>query len=137
MREIEYRAKSDLSKEEMEVLGIPNKNGWVYGYLVDGWVLGEIYEGGEEYIQPSWWVSIQEGTVEQYTGIKDIHGVKIYEGNIVRHEGNMVGKVYYDEAETSYILEPMNKKSSYEVLGLSCGLEIIGDIHENPELEEY
>lgn len=72
----------------------------------------------------------------QYTGLKDKNGKEIYEGDIVLYNYTMIGVVYYDEAKTSYILKPLNKTSSYEVLGLSTPLEVIGNIYEDPDLLE-
>lgn len=69
----------------------------------------------------------------QYTGLKDMDRKEIYEGDIVEYGYNMIGKVYYDEAETSYVLAPLDTRSSYEVLGLEGGLKVIGNIYENPE----
>src|SRR5699024_4922062 len=74
----------------------------------------------------------------QYTGLKDIKNKEIYEGDIVSYYPfkSEVGKVYYDEAETTYFIEPFDEDGEYEVLGLQCGVEIIGNIYENPELLE-
>jgi uncharacterized phage protein (TIGR01671 family) len=71
--------------------------------------------------------------VEQCTGLKDKNGRLIYEGDIVRTHLKRIGKVFWNEmcwcyrtldnVGCTYIME------TYDV-------EVIGNIHENPELLE-
>lgn len=68
--------------------------------------------------------------VEQYTGLKDINGNKIFEDDIVRNEHEKTCVVNFKEG--SFLVGDFYFGS----IGAGMGLEIIGNIHENPELLE-
>ncbi|WP_230868252.1 YopX family protein [Iocasia frigidifontis] len=80
---------------------------WVYGDLIHG-------RDGKVYIDTSQNEVIPE-TVGQYTGLKDENGQEIYEGNRVR--------AVYDNPFEYQLEHPEDE-----------GVEIIGNIYENPEL---
>lgn len=74
---------------------------------------------------------------QQYTGLKDIHGVEIYEGDIVEKDRGFF-QVYYSYNE--FVIDGYDngdyytgQESSHHDWGL---FEIIGNKFENPELLE-
>lgn len=77
--------------------------------------------------------------IEQYTGLKDKNGKEIYEGDIVEYTTCYYGNekrhrkvVEWEEWDSDDFGEPHN----LGYFDLSEGMEIIGNIHENPELLE-
>jgi uncharacterized phage protein (TIGR01671 family) len=76
----------------------------------------------------------------QYTGLKEMNGREIYEGDIVRYKlGSewVVGDVRYDEYAARYVkrAEKIGELWDYKDLSSYIGsTSVIGNIHEDPEL---
>jgi len=78
--------------------------------------------------------------IMQSTGVKDINGVEIYEDDAVKvfffiEEEYHIGKIIYDSGLGCYWVSD-EKKFAFPLHGVGQGetLEVIGNVHENPEL---
>ncbi|GAA3195579.1 YopX family protein [Lentilactobacillus kefiri] len=121
-----------------------------------------IWRAPDEYTKVSWmesWDSLMnysmsdifqldnpDDVLEQFTGLKDRNGKDIYEGDILAWHSNIyrkhdwVGLVLYRGAGFA-VQESDKSYSSPEWLDCACRkdaniIEVIGNVHDNPELLE-
>ena len=77
--------------------------------------------------------------VMQSTGLKDKNGVEIFEGDIVKIIGDVLGDdmSVIRFTEGGFYLDYKNLDTEFELLySIDLPIEIIGNIYENPELLE-
>lgn len=118
-----------IMNREIKFRGLNKKNNqWLYGYFfkyTDGRTV--IYESDS-----SCW-EVLSSSVGQYTGLNDCKGNEIYEGDIVEFMNldlpNMV--IRFDNG--SFMLCE-DEYSTYEELRMNYKVEVVGNIHDNPEL---
>lgn len=141
MREILFRGKRVDNGE------------WVYGYLSKSRLQG--YENNT--LQPS--IDREESgvmitsvvipeTVGQYTGLNDKNGKRIFEGDIVIaksviENNTSVYKINFSETDAWFGFESLDGGALFSLnellekeLGDEIEIEVIGNIHDNPELLE-
>jgi uncharacterized phage protein (TIGR01671 family) len=133
MREILFRGKRTDTGE------------WVEGYFCKNRIADTCYiaqsEGGDccnEYFAD---YEVIPETVGQYTGLTDCNGKKIFEGDIVKAQDEIwgspfcygiTGKIVYDES--AYFIEPKNPIESQWLFNECAVYEVLGNIHDNPEM---
>lgn len=108
MREILFRGKRIDNGE------------WISGFLVDAkhigdWVLAE---------------PIHPETVGQYTELTDKNGTKIFEGDILKADWSTIDG---EDMSGTFVADLGDYMGTFE-LAYANELEIIGNIHDNPEL---
>lgn len=125
MREILFRGKTVCDGD------------WIYGGIT--WNPSK----NEVFIHTKW----DEGkvipeTVGQYTGLCDKNGKKIFEGDIVKHiqkyeisgEVKSIAVIKWNEAYSCWSVEYTNGRITAFLGTEYHKLEVIGNVHDNPEL---
>ena len=148
MREILFRGKANSEIRDGE---------WVYGSLLAETqntfpIIARDYDNDDDWLGVDLWDTVEPHTVGQYTGLTDKNGKKIFEGDIV-HYLYEPGKGYWNSDQLSVIewnstgfymrgIMGTNKYacSSGWLVSTPHGdgrcFEVIGNIHDNPELLE-
>lgn len=77
--------------------------------------------------------------VMQYTGLKDVHGTEIYEGDIVHMHSVMPGcdideKGIVKFIECAFLFEKTDGSDGWSIFNEATEIEVIGNIYENPVL---
>ena len=123
MREILFRCKRTDNGE------------WVQGYICRyGWIGKEKDYIIPDYASALYTAEIDPETVGQYTGLTDMNGRKIFEGDTVWNSYDEdYGKVEWDNDMAKFIITfPTFTVDFANVYGEE--LEIVGNVYDNPEL---
>jgi uncharacterized phage protein (TIGR01671 family) len=153
-RKVLYRAKL-AERQTLNTLSEKNKqkyfaDGWAYGFYVperSQSIFGDvephasiIKTGDPKETITGMWFDVKENTVGQYIGIDDINKKPIFEDDIVKCSfGNKeyIGVIQWQPSEARYLI--YNGDGDWLPLDATddeIGLEIIGNIYDNPELLE-
>ena len=130
MREILFRGKT-LSGKWVE--GIYSPYNWDIDLVRENKPQIIILSENKDDIDDGLWCDIIPETAGQYTGLTDKNGVKIFEGDIVRAITRLTD--IYVEAVTFKNGAFWYKNWSWVKFGFKFEkTEVIGNIHDNPEL---
>lgn len=141
MREILFRGKRCDNSEWVQGFYVRADHHWHKNGIHKDWItLGASANGGWFALHNKY--AVKSETVGQFTGLTDKKGKKIFEGDIVRcismtDIANMV--VIFEDGEFRMVL-----CEKYKDYIPGCGFyaircfdkEVIGNIHDNPELLE-
>ena len=123
-------------KREIKFRGKRLDNGeWVYGFLADEDYINDINSIDLSSIE------VDPATVSQYTGLKDCNGKEIYEGDIVKDKLGSIDVLTYDSLAfnlcVAYSSSPNGTCANFFGKNNPLdGLEVVSNIHDNPELLE-
>lgn len=128
---------------------------WVYGYLVEShhsfhnrghhksWILNSpVSNGGWLCLRGRW--AVIDSSVGQYSGLKDVDGRMIFDGDIVlckyssSFNKNKTYKEKFEVIQNGVEWRIQNKKSYLELslAAIAYDMKVVGNIHEN-KLENY
>ena len=146
MREILFRGQTRKYGEKVLAGSgekLPGK--WVYGGIFPGEGDFSIIYGWEDGVERTGGnlktLTVYSDTVGEYAAQIDKNGTKIFEGDICRHRSVAGGKVLEDDVGDVFLYHgswTLRDKFGYIAIG-QCSpndLEVIGNIHDNPELLE-
>jgi hypothetical protein len=113
---------------------------WVYGggcFAVNGntFIIPDVapkFTGNGEYETKA----IEVRFICQSTGLHDIFKSEVFEGDVVRLDGNKkyTYVVEWNDAHTSFLARCVQTKTGLANLSPYVSIEILGNIHDNPNL---
>lgn len=119
MREIKFRSYTPSGMVEITKID-----------LINGWATFDDVLGEQEF-------NIEEFPLLQYTGLQDINGEEIYEGDIISGgSGRIPTLIKWDDENNCWMAFNLRRKEEHDLdkyFNRYIG-EVIGNIYENPEL---
>ncbi len=132
MREILFRGKRKDNGEWIEGYYVCLGN---YHYILTGKL--DVAKGYPDFVH----YNVIPETIGQYTGLQDKNGTKIFEGDIAIIHSPNIGDdegyfiIVWDDDSTRFVLRGETLECDFEDF-YSTEIEVIGNIHDNPELLE-
>ena len=119
----------------------PVTKGWVYGHLIPQKKYGEIIYHIAPFVRNGSieGVEVEPASIGQFTGLLDKNGKEVYEGDIVRYRWTDE-RFRKNPRYTILDIQYSDRGASFEAGGIyyeklrSQKLEVIGNIHDNPEI---
>ena len=142
MREILFRGKRTDNGEWVEGAFCPKDCDMPFGPMVDKPSIIKLDDPCSGF-----WFEVDPNTVGQFTGLMDKNGKRIFEGDVVAQSwydfdepaDDSFGEVVFSVSDCSFSVLDLNKNEIMS-MGHGCAyhyeVEIIGNIHDNPELLE-
>ena len=135
MHDIKFRAWDKQTKRLFQVQTLQ-----FYGAnnTVDAcWTNGVDFDGESTLGEPEL-NNLHDLVLMQYTGMKDVKGAEIYEGDVLFHPLQGRRKVYYPYSErvASYGLRDIDSGFGSTLQDSHAVWEVIGNVYENKELSE-
>jgi uncharacterized phage protein (TIGR01671 family) len=150
MREIVFRGQTRRNGEKVWMDGRKVPSNWVYGGVLQGTGSFSIIYGcndvDDKHASNLEKHVVYTDTLGQYTGLTDKNGTKIFEGDIVWFEDECPSNYeYHDCTEMRcgvieygdncfYITDRIAVEMEDLIYDGKLDVEIIGNIHDNPEL---
>lgn len=79
-------------------------------------------------------ISMEKFELMQSTGLKDINGTEIYEGDIVENSHKEIG--FIKKCSDAFCFNRQERNFYLSGIGAGSPFEILGNVHQNPELLE-
>lgn len=123
-----------------------SKGEWKRGYLIEdegvSYIINGVAEANDEYITIGEWCSVDPETLGISTDLPDEDGTEIFEGDIVRQVRTqpttenevIIGVVTMIEG--AWLIMNDNEQLASDLWSETDINEVIGNIHQNPELLE-
>ncbi|WP_349623901.1 YopX family protein [Lactiplantibacillus plantarum] len=110
---------------------------FVYGYYIkngDGaLIVGDKTKELDDVGLSRWFANVVPETVGQFTGLKDVNGKDIYEGDVLE---NRKYRSIVKFASGKFLADVVGTISRFDLIGETHGSKVIGNVHANPELLE-
>ena len=115
------------------------------GYTINYWVYGsyiKVIENNKIFniigYEDDSYVYVDSESIGQFTGLKDINGIEIYEGEILYNNDRKEHCIVkFDIEKAMFIVEYLESKDKFPLWESISNLNYsVGNIYENPELLE-